>query len=1408
MAKGRISTVVVAVMMLTLTAGSAVQGGPVPGPGGEGDAPSIPPAPASVPTGFFENQGQFPDGDVRFYRGLPSGGVAFTSDRVVMSVRDPSAGGAVRALLDMDRRGHGPELEDLLSREVAGHTVSLSFPGSREVRPVGVGPLPGSHSFLLGNDPSGWRTGVSMFSRVVYEDLWEGVDLVYTLGERGLKYEFVVAPGVEASTVRVRVSGHQGLSIVDGDLVTATSVGNIVDGGLSVFHRDAPLEDLPSSFALLDGDTYAFQVTGRDTGRTLVIDPWVLSTYLGGAGDDGVMRVEVDADGDIYGSGVTDSGNFPTSNGAFQTSLSGWLNIFVTKLTSDGASLVFSTYIGGSFYEIANDMHVDASEDVYLCGDTYSTDYPTTAGAYQNTSFGSGMNLTVDSFVTKLDASGSRLDYSTYLATDGEDSLLGMDVDTSGRVHVTGYTTSFNMTCSAGAFQDTKADGEWYYEAVVRVLDATGGRQLHATYLGGNDDDEGYDLQLNATGVVFVTGLTYSDDFPVTGRAYQRSLKGAVTSGFVTKLKPDLTDLHYSTYLGGSEDQELYALALDPNDNATVTGYTYSTDYPVTADAYDRSIGFDDMDVVVSQLSADGSSLVHSTFLGKSGEDEVTDIGIGPTGEYHVVGTTDSASFPTTTGAVQTKLKGESDGFYGVLSQNMSQLIWGTYIGGSAEDYMSCVRPVGEVGTFVSGFTYSTDLHTTAGAFQTRHGGGEVEGFLGKLTFDSLPPLAEAGPDVSIDQHETVHFNGSNCSDNIEVVNWTWSFYYDDGRIELFGPLASFTFHEAGEYEVTLVVSDAANLEGTDSLAVTVRDITPPTAEAGRTRTVDQHATVVLDGLGSADNVGVANWTWTFEYGGGEVVLHGPDPEFTFDDAGTYNVTLTVTDAAGLTAEDWVTIYVIDVTDPRVDAGTDVRVDQHETVTLDASACSDNVGIANWTWTFVYRGNPMSLYGEEVTFVFDDAGSYDVTLTVSDDAGNLAVDVVNVHVTDTTPPTANAGEDVEVMQGTTVDLDGTGSYDNTRIASYTWTFVYQGVSIELSGSVPDYFFEAAGAYEITLNVTDLEGNHGVDTVTVVVRDITRPMAEAGDDITIDQGDTATFDGLSSTDNVEVASWTWTFTCDGEEVELTGPTPGFAFDDAGSYRVDLVVTDAAGNRAEDHLTVIVRDVTGPVADAGGDREVDQGRAVTLDGSGSTDNVGIDTYTWTFDDGGGTETLTGRVSQFAFQEPGDYTVTLTVADAAGNSGTDSFSLHVRDTVNPTPPAMSSIEAGGRERVPFAASGAIDNVGAVNWTWTFEEGGRTVTLEGERVTHTFEEAGDYQVTLTVADAEGNTATATLDVTVTSSAWLWIALVAVLVVIAVAAFMVTRRRGAPAPAPDEEAPPEDGEEGVEITVEERYAE
>ena len=322
-----------------------------------------------------------------------------------------------------------------------------------------------------------------------------------------------------------------------------------------------------------------------------------------------------------------------------------------------------------------------------------------------------------------------------------------------------------------------------------------------------------------------------------------------------------------------------------------------------------------------------------------------------------------------------------------------------------------------------------------------------------------------------------------------------------------------------------------------------------------------------------------------------------------------------------------------------------------------------------------------------------------------------------------------------------------------------------------------HIFPAPGTFIVDLNVTDDTGLWSTDELEVTVVDISDPVADAGRDIRIDQHQEASFNGEDSYDDHAIATWSWTFVHDGEEVTLDGATSTFLFDIAGTYNVTLTVTDGSSNSATDEMRVVVADITPPVAAAGEDRAVDQGATATLDGSSATDNVGVVQWTWTFVYKMGHEAVYGQMATFKFNIPGTYTILLTVEDAAGLTHEDTFELRVMDTHDPSLPGLDDIDTRTGERVTFNGAGATDNMGVASWEWTFEEGGETVTLEGMRVEHVFDEAGDYRVTLTVRDADGNLATETFTVTVSGGAWMWAVVALVVVAAAFGAIILMRR-------------------------------
>jgi hypothetical protein len=306
------------------------------------------------------------------------------------------------------------------------------------------------------------------------------------------------------------------------------------------------------------------------------------STYLGGnQGDDG-SGIAVDAAGDAYVTGTTGSTNFPTTPGAFQTTIAGVSDAFVSKLNPAGNALIYSTYLGGSSSDYGQGIAVDGLGAAYVTGGTYSSNFPTTPGALQTTS-GGGQ----DAFVTKLSPAGSTLIYSTFLGGTSDDVGHGIAVDAARAAYVTGRTYSTTFPTTPGAFQTTSGGGQ---DAFVTKLNPAGNVLSYSTYLGGNSADTGQGIAVDGSGAAYVTGDTASTNFPTTPGAFQTT-SGGWQDAFVTKLNPAGNALSYSSYLGGSDPDSGQGIAVDGLGAAYVTGYSSSTNFPTTPGAFQTTSG-------------------------------------------------------------------------------------------------------------------------------------------------------------------------------------------------------------------------------------------------------------------------------------------------------------------------------------------------------------------------------------------------------------------------------------------------------------------------------------------------------------------------------------------------------------------------------------------------------------------------------------------------------------------------------------------------------------------------------------------------------------------------------------------------------------------------------------------------
>jgi hypothetical protein len=616
----------------------------------------------------------------------------------------------------------------VLNKVIAGRqsdVLKIRLTGANlEPQVTGEGELPGKSNYLLGSDPQQWRTNIVNYTKVKYDDVYPGIDMVYYGNGRQLEYDFVVAAGADPSSIKLSVDGARKMRLDErGDLVLSIGGGEIRQAKPFVYQEvNGVKKEVAGQYVLCGKRQVGFKVAAYDKTKSLVIDPVLsYSTYLGGSGADMARGIAVDRFGKAYVTGQTASLNFPTTAGAAQTAFGGGQDVFVTKLNEAGSALVYSTYLGGLNVEAGQGIDVDADGNAYVTGRTLSTDFPTTAGAFQPVFGGGGQ----DAFVTKLNPTGSGLVYSTYVGGLDVDISLGIAVGRFGNAYVTGSTESTNFPVTAGAVQPVFGGG--IQDAFVTKLNETGSALAYSTYLGGSSVDSGLSIAARF-GSAYVTGSTLSSNFPVTAGAVQTTF-GGTQDAFVTKLNETGSALAYSTYLGGSGGDTGQGIAVSIYGKAYVTGNTTSSNFPTTAGAFQPTRN-GPSDAFVTKLNETGTALVYSTFLGGSGADSGQGI-VVRFGKVYVTGGTTSSNFPVTADAIQATLGGGQDTFVTKLDVTGSALLLSTYLGGSDTESGHGID-VRSGNAYVAGNTSSLNFPTTTRAFQRANAGGS-DAFVSKI---------------------------------------------------------------------------------------------------------------------------------------------------------------------------------------------------------------------------------------------------------------------------------------------------------------------------------------------------------------------------------------------------------------------------------------------------------------------------------------------------------------------------------------------------------------------------------------------------------------------------------------------------------------------------------------------------
>lgn len=541
-------------------------------------------------------------------------------------------------------------------------------------------------------------------------------------------------------------------------LVNGKVLGNKVtdSGGVATYAYTPTGKGTFNAQAKFNGDLKYSASEDDATITSIPNNPFLkYSTYLGGNNFDKGRGLAVDKQGNIYIAGQVMSTDFKTTAGAYQTAIAGSADVFVAKFKSTG-ELIYSTLVGGTGADSANSLAIDSKGNAYVTGFTGSKDFPTTAGAYQTAIKGAQ-----DVFVFALNPTGTALVYSTYLGGTIVNRGWDIEVDSAGNAYVTGITNSPNFPTTNGAYQTTKSGPTWNmgdpydqsyqdsFDGFITKLNPTGTALVYSTFLGGSMAEQIFSIVVDSAGSAYVLGdFTASLDFPTTPGAFQTTYGGGAYDTFVTKLNPNGTALVYSTYIGGTGDDHGEVLAVDGSGNVYISGQTVSTDFPVTANAFQKTykgIGSNGLggDAFVTKLNPNGTGLIYSTYLGGSLDDDVKGIAVDSDGNVYLHGVTQSTDFPVTPNAYQKTKNGPEwngvpaaedpnfnvsfDAFITKLNATGSALLYSTFFGGSAGEY-GFDSVLGNGGFIIYGRTYSDDLPITSDAYQKLHGNDTTDG--------------------------------------------------------------------------------------------------------------------------------------------------------------------------------------------------------------------------------------------------------------------------------------------------------------------------------------------------------------------------------------------------------------------------------------------------------------------------------------------------------------------------------------------------------------------------------------------------------------------------------------------------------------------------------------------------------
>lgn len=1132
-----------------------------------GSGPAVP---------FTENRGQWP-AQVLFRANIP-GGVLFVEKAAMTYVL--TKGGPLA------HHGHteGAHTEEPLRM----HAYRVTFEGAQGGTPLGKFRQPHYENFFIGNDPAQWGTGCGVFGEVWVKDVYPGIDLRID-GRSGLKYDWIVAADANASAIRMKYEGQESMKVENGQLIVATSIGRIIEEAPTSWITPGPcvFGDSPEvrSRYLLKGSIVEFRHEGLPKGQPLTIDPSLtFASFTGSTADNFGCTATYDGSGHLYGGGIVFGIGYPTQLGVIQPAFAGaTIDMGLTKWTPDGTSLVWSTYLGGSIgNETPHSLVVNDNDELYVLGTCGSSDFPTTAGCFDN-SFGGGpaFFFTIgygyshpvgnDIVVAHLDNTATALLGSTYMGGSDNDGVNNstptahnygdhfrgeIALDAMERPVIATCTSSLDAATTPGA--PMMAYGGGPSDGYVFRLNPALSTLQFGTYFGGAATDAAYGVQFDSAGSIFVSGGTDSPNLPMAGSPFDNSYNGSV-DGWLAKFNTLSSTLVASTFLGTASYDQCYFVQLNLADEVFVVGQTHGA-YTVTPGKYSNA----GSSQFIHKLTNDLGGSLWSTRIGNGNGTEdispgaflVSDCGQiyfsgwGGTVQANagLIGST-TIGLPVTANAVQPGTDG-SDFWLAVLEPEAVALHYATFFGGpiSAEHVDGGTSRFDKNGNVYqavcAGCGGNSDFPTTPTAWSTTNNSFNCN--LGVFKMALTQPVAMidiAGPDY-------ICIPNSAFFDNLSIGGNSYFWDLGDGSTStLFEPVH--TYADTGTYTVMMILDDTTGCTEADTAFLTVIVLDGADALIDPPPPLCQGDTIQLNASGGT------TYAWFPNYGLSDTTIANP---LCFTDS-TITYYVVVTDSCGSdTASVLISFYI-----PVGGAGPDTLVCLGDSVPITA------FGGGTYAWTPAASLNDANAQTPLAAPV--DTTQYQVTITTVD--GCVLYDSLIVFVQDGLPdPVTN---DTATCQGASVQLNVSGG------TTYAWQPA-PGISA-LNIPNPTVTPPAPTTYYVTLtNVCgSVPDSVFVDVITVV--------ADAWPDTIICPGESVTITATGGT--------TYAWSPAASLVDATAASTLATPSSTTTYQV--VVSDAFG--CDDTAWALVELYPVPSVYAGEDVTIAFGESVQLNAIGN-------------------------------------------------------------------------------------------------------------------------------------------------------------------------------------------------------------